>query len=73
MRWAQDNGISVPEQLSIVGYDNIEFGKFSHTSLTSVENDGAFLAKATVSRLVQLVDADTKLPPPTLNLLRGNL
>lgn len=73
MRWAQDNGISVPEQLSIVGYDNIEFGKFSHTSLTSVQNDGAALAKAAVSRLVQLMDAETKLPQPTLSLLPGEL
>jgi LacI family transcriptional regulator len=73
MRWAQDNGISVPEQLSIVGYDNIEFGRFSHTSLTTVRNDGATLAKAAVSRLMQLMEADPKLPEPTLNLLHGEL
>lgn len=73
MRWAKDNGVSVPEQLSIVGYDNIEFGEFSHTSLTSVRNDGATLAKAAVERLMQLIDCDAKLPAPTLNLLPGEL
>lgn len=73
MRWAKVNGVSVPEQLSIVGYDNIEFGEFSHTTLTSVRNDGATLAKAAVERLIALMETDPPLPPPTLTLLRGEL
>jgi LacI family transcriptional regulator len=73
MHWAKVNGVSVPEQLSIVGYDNIEFGEFSHTSLTSVRNDGATLAKAAVERLMLLMESDTRLPPPTLNLLPSEL
>lgn len=73
MHWAKVNGVNVPEQLSIVGYDNIEFGEFSHTSLTSVRNDGPTLAKAAVERLMQLIDSDSKLPAPTLNLLPGEL
>ena len=73
MRWAQVNGVSVPEQLSIVGYDNIEFGEFSHTTLTSVRNDGTTLAKAAVERLIALMETDAPLPPPTLTLLPGEL
>ncbi|CVI64105.1 LacI family DNA-binding transcriptional regulator (plasmid) [Agrobacterium leguminum] len=73
MRWANVNGISVPEELSIVGYDNIEFGEFSHTTLTSVRNDGATLAKAAVERLVALMEAAPPLPPPTITLLPGEL
>jgi LacI family transcriptional regulator len=49
-RWAKVNGVSVPEELPIVGCDNIEFGEFSDTTLTSVRNDGATLAKAAVER-----------------------
>lgn len=73
MHWAKVNGVSVPEQLSIVGYDNIEFGEFSNTTLTSVRNDGATLAKAAVERLVTLMETDGPLPPPTLTLLPGEL
>lgn len=73
MHWAKVNGVSVPEQLSIVGYDNIEFAEFSHTTLTSVRNDGATLAKAAVERLIALMETDLPLPPPTLTLLRGEL
>lgn len=73
MRWAKEKGVSVPEQLSIVGYDNIEFGEFSHTTLTTVRNDGATLAKAAAERLLSLMEADPPLPPPTLTLLPGEL
>lgn len=73
MRWAKVNGISVPEQLSIVGYDNIEFGEFSLTTLTTVKNDGATLAKAAVEHLVALMEAEPPLPPPATILLPGEL
>jgi LacI family transcriptional regulator len=73
MRWAQVHGISVPEQLSVVGYDNVEFGAFSHVTLTTVRNDGATLAKAAVERLIALMQAEPPLPPPTLTLLPGEL
>lgn len=73
MRWAKVNGVSVPEQLSIVGYDNIEFAEYSLTTLTSVRNDGATLAKAAVDRLCSLMTADPPLPAPSLTLLPGEL
>ncbi|WP_240535551.1 LacI family DNA-binding transcriptional regulator [Rhizobium freirei] len=73
MRWAKVKGVSVPEQLSIVGYDNIEYGEFSNTTLTSVRNDGGTLAKAAVERLIALMETDGPLPPPTLTLLPGEL
>lgn len=73
MRWAKVKGVSVPEQLSIVGYDNIEFGEFSHTPLTSVRNDGATLAKAAAERLMELIAADLPLPPPKLTLIPSEL
>jgi LacI family transcriptional regulator len=67
------NGLSIPEDLSIVGYDNIEFGEFADTPLTTVLNDGAALAKAAVERLITLMTCDLPLPPPTLTLLPGDL
>jgi LacI family transcriptional regulator len=73
MRWAKANGISVPEELSVVGYDNIEMAEFAHTSMTSVRNDGLTLAKAAVERLITLMQAEHPLPPPTLTLLPGDL
>lgn len=73
MRWAKLKGLRVPEDLSIVGYDNIEFGAFSHTTLTSVKNDGATLAKAAAEKLMTLMEGAKPLPAPTLTLLPGEL
>jgi len=73
MRWAKLRGLRVPEDLSIVGYDNIEFGAFSHTTLTSVKNDGPTLAKAAADKLVALMEGEKPLPAPTLTLLPGEL
>jgi LacI family transcriptional regulator len=73
MRWAKLNGISVPEELSIVGYDNNEVGEYAYTSLTSVRNDGQTLAKAAVERLITLIQSELPLPAPTLTLLPGDL
>jgi len=73
MRWAKLKGKRVPEDLSVVGYDNIEFGAYSHTTLTSVCNDGADLAKVASEKLVALMEGGTHLPAPTLTLLPGEL
>ena len=73
MRWAKLKGLQVPEDLSIVGYDNIEFGAYAHTTLTSVRNDGATLAKAAADKLVSLMEGGTPLHEPTLTLLPGEL
>ena len=73
MRWASVNGVAVPQDLSIVGYDNIDMAEFAHTSLTSVRNDGPTLAKAAVDRLITLMQSDLPLPPPTLTFMPGDL
>lgn len=73
INWAEVNGVSVPEQLSVVGYDNIEYGQFSHTPLTTVLNDGAALAKVAAARLFELMESDLPLPPPQLTLIPTEL
>ena len=73
MRWAKVSGIKVPEDFSIVGYDNTEVGAYAFTSLTSIKNDGPTLARLAVERLVTLMTTEAPLPPPSLTLLRGEL
>lgn len=73
LRWARVNGVSVPEELSVVGYDNIEIAEFAFTSLTTVRNDASTLARAAVARLMTLINTEGPLPPPELTLLHGEL
>jgi LacI family transcriptional regulator len=73
LRWAHLNGLRVPEDLSIVGFDNLEIGQFAVTSITTVDNDVLLLADAAVARLGELMETDGHLPPARSKLFRGDL
>ncbi|MEA5010102.1 MAG: GntR family transcriptional regulator [Angelakisella sp.] len=44
----QDMGYSVPDDVSVIGFDNMEELKFTHTNLTTVDTNIAELAKVIV-------------------------
>lgn len=73
LRWAKDNGVSVPDQLSIIGFDDIEQARHSLVGLSTIRNDVAYLARLAVERLLQLMEAGETLPAPTVDLIRGEL
>lgn len=56
----QDNGLRVPEDISVVGYDGIGEGEFCRPALTSVYQPVEELAAATVARLLTLIEATEK-------------
>ena len=45
-------GIRVPEDVSVVGYDNIQLAQFAHPSLTTVSQDMAKAGRLLVSKLI---------------------
>jgi DNA-binding LacI/PurR family transcriptional regulator len=73
LHWARINKISVPEQLSIVGFDGIEFGEFADTPLSTIRNDASLLAQTAIDRLLMLMKSDGPLQSPIVTLLRGEL
>nr|WP_127125681.1 LacI family DNA-binding transcriptional regulator [Georgenia sp. SYP-B2076] len=70
LKAAHELGIEVPEQLSIVGFDDIPEARFYVPALTTVRLDFAQVGRRCVSRLLHLigVDGDELRPvdPPTL-------
>ena len=52
MRVLPHTGCRVPEDVAIVGVDDIEEGRFAQPTLTTIAPDKVFLARATVDRLV---------------------
>lgn len=61
---ADDLGLRVPEDVSVVGYDNTYLGGIRHISLTTVEN-GTFAIGVQAARFLgERVDGDTQ-PPRT--------
>ncbi|WP_275295419.1 LacI family DNA-binding transcriptional regulator [Amycolatopsis sp. La24] len=64
-------GVTVPGQVSVVGYDNSLPAQLDHLSLTTVAQDTALLAELTVQRLVSRFEGDLAKPaestlPPKL-------
>lgn len=58
MRAVFDAGLTVPGDVAVVGIDDIEEGRYSRPTLTSVSLDTAFIAEQAVSRLVERIDDD---------------
>jgi LacI family repressor for deo operon, udp, cdd, tsx, nupC, and nupG len=66
---AQDHGLSLPEQLSIVGYDDSELAAHVHPSLTSVRSDAVGWGRTATRVLLDSLDGpqtDVELAPASL-------
>jgi LacI family transcriptional regulator/LacI family purine nucleotide synthesis repressor len=59
IRAAQQFGLRIPEDLSIVGNDNMEMGRYSNPALTTAEQDRSALGRIAIERLVQRIEDRT--------------
>lgn len=70
MSLAISRGIRVPDELSIVGYDDFELSAYLTPSLTTVRTDPMAWGVAAVDQLMRAIDGrpteDIALPPPQL-------
>jgi LacI family transcriptional regulator len=55
MQAIHERGLSVPEAISVVGFDDIPEAAYFHPPLTTVRQDFATLGKQSVEYLVQLM------------------
>lgn len=60
-------GVSVPDQISVAGFDDIPMCQMVYPSLTTVRQDGAIRAKLAIEKLQELkekkeIDTEIKLP-----------
>jgi LacI family repressor for deo operon, udp, cdd, tsx, nupC, and nupG len=54
-------GLRVPEDVAIVGYDDIEEGRYSNPTLTTISPDKATIASTAVDRLLKRINSDHML------------
>jgi LacI family repressor for deo operon, udp, cdd, tsx, nupC, and nupG len=54
-------GLRVPEDVALVGYDDIEEGRYSNPTLTTISPDKATIASTAVNRLLMHISSDQPL------------
>ena len=54
MAWCRENGVDVPRDMAVVGYDNIEFAPFAWPPLTTINYDTDAVGAAAIERLLGL-------------------
>jgi LacI family transcriptional regulator len=58
-------GISVPDQLSVVGYDDIDMAAWAAFDLSTINQPLAQMAKAAARMMVSRIESDAQLEPRT--------
>lgn len=59
MNGAAQNNIRVPEELSVMGFDNIPFCDYVHPGLTTISQDINLKGKYAVESLIKLIETNT--------------
>ncbi|NUR73865.1 MAG: LacI family DNA-binding transcriptional regulator [Hamadaea sp.] len=62
LRTALQHGVRVPEDIAIIGFDDIEDGRYSTPSLSTISPDKEQIARLAVELLANRLDGDTTEP-----------
>ena len=71
--WTLSHGLKVPDDVAIVGFDNIEFAEFASVPITSVNYNIAPVSTTAVERLLELIVAGETMPEPRMTLIEPDL
>ena len=73
LRYCTVHGISVPGDLAIFGFDNIEFAEHAAIALSSVNYDIEAITRLAIERVIGLINAKGDLPTPRVTLVEPDL
>lgn len=68
MEAARQLGLALPDQLSVVGYDDLEIARHAHPALTTVLLPNFAMGQWAVERLIEQAAADRPLAPRQIKL-----
>jgi LacI family transcriptional regulator len=71
--WCRDHGVRVPEDMAVVGYDNIEAADYTTVPLTSVNYAADTVADLAVERLLLLIADPERANDPQVTLIDPEL
>jgi LacI family transcriptional regulator len=73
LRWCQVHRVRVPEDIAIMGYDNLDSSEFASVPLSSVNYAADVVASMAVDRLMRLISSVDQLPEPRVTLIDPEL
>jgi LacI family transcriptional regulator len=73
LRWCQQHGLGVPDDVAIIGFDNIEYAEYAAVPLSTVNYAVDVVTRMAVDRLMQLIAAGDQLPEPRVTLIDPEL
>ena len=68
MRALQESGRRVPEDVAVIGFDDLDEARYSIPSLTTVDPGQAWIARTAVRTLLRRIDDPVAAGPPRLLL-----
>ncbi|WP_373231054.1 LacI family DNA-binding transcriptional regulator [Cohnella sp.] len=76
MEAIRDSGLSVPQDISVIGFDDIEIASYVQPALTTVRQDMITIGKRAIELLDDLINDEQLAPPeaiiPTELIIRGS-
>jgi LacI family transcriptional regulator len=73
LRWCQKHELRVPDDVAIMGCDNIEFAEYAAVPISSVNYAVDVVSRLAVDRLMRLISAGDHLPEPRATLIDPEL
>jgi LacI family transcriptional regulator len=73
LRWCLKHDRRVPEDVAIIGFDNIEYAEFASVPLSTVNYAVDIVSRMAVDRLMRLITAGDHLPEPRVTLIDPDL
>jgi LacI family transcriptional regulator len=73
LRWCLKQKLRVPEDVAIIGFDNIEYAEYASVPLSTVNYAADIVSRMAVDRLMRLISAGDLLPAPRVTLIDPDL
>ena len=73
LRWCHRNGRRVPQDLAIMGYDNIEFTEYAEPPISTMNYAVDVVSRMAVDRVMRLITAGDHAPEPRVTLIDPEL